>query len=95
MSAGKLSKEERRRALEVTRMHRESGANNGGGADGKSMTEDECRHIRGLVRDGLRPSTIARRDDVRFKRGSLNKHIRGECTHDVDGDASLERDTDG
>jgi len=94
MSAGKLSKEERRRALEVLQKGKQDYTNNGGGADGKSMTEDECRHIRDLVREGLRPSTIARRDDVRFKRGSLNKHIRGECTHDVDGDASLERDTD-
>lgn len=94
MSTGKLTKEERRRALEVAQMHRDSGASNGGGADGKSMTEEECRHIRDLVRDGLRPSTIARRDDVRFARGSLNKHIRGECTHDVDGDASLEHDRD-
>jgi hypothetical protein len=92
-SAGTITAEDRRKIQKLIAKHR-GHTNDGGGARGRAMTEDECERVRRLVAEGERPADIARRDDVEFARDTLGKHIRGNCAHEVSGDARKERGSD-
>jgi hypothetical protein len=75
-----LSEEQRQRALDHIKKVSKR-ANEDGGANGRTMSAEDCQHVRSLARDGLRPSTIARRDEVKYTVSAVREHIRGACRH--------------
>jgi len=86
-----MSKSEAERAREILDRHKSYGRDAGSGRS-DNVPEEDCRRMRDLAREGLRPSDISARDDVDRSRQTVQRHVVGNCSHDVEGDARRQED---